>query len=51
MNRNAFKNTVKWPAEVRERTAAGAAIGESEGGNCFSTHCCTEAFILIKMIK
>lgn len=30
LDRKAFKNTVKWLAEVRECTAAGIAIGESE---------------------
>ena len=44
LDRKAFKNTVKWLAEVRARTAAGIAIGESEGENCFSTHSCTRAF-------
>lgn len=50
LERKAFKNTVKWLAEVRECTAAGIAIGESQGENCFSTHSCTRAFILHKLI-
>lgn len=50
LDRKAFKNTIKWLAEVRVHTAAGIAIGESEGENCFSTHSCTTAFILKKLI-
>lgn len=48
--REASENTGKWLSKVREHSAAGVAIGELEGENCFTAQSCAEASVVCKLM-